>query len=74
MLRPLGGNQIPVSNQANPKQVAFDAGGRRILMPIATVARIPDIPGERRVKFQSGFVGQAVDAVFRAMGCNRRCG
>jgi ATP-dependent Lon protease len=49
-------------------QVAFDAGAKRILLPMASVKDIPTIPGELFAKFQTGFYADPVDAVFKALG------
>jgi ATP-dependent Lon protease len=64
----LGGNLVPVENLAQSMQVAFDAGGKRILLPIASVTDIPTIPGELFAKFQTSFYADPVDAFFKAMG------
>ena len=64
----LGGNLVPVENLAQSMQVAFDAGGKRILLPMASVSDIPTIPGELFAKFQTSFYADPVDAVFKAMG------
>ncbi len=64
----LGGNIIPVENLAESLQVAFDAGGKRILLPMASVGDIPTIPGELFAKFQTSFYADPVDAVFKALG------
>jgi len=64
----LGGNIIPVENLAEALQVAFDAGAKRILLPMASVQDIPTIPGELFAKFQTGFYADPVDAVFKALG------
>ena len=64
----LGGNVIPVENLAETLQVAFDAGAKRILLPMASVKDIPTIPGELFAKFQTSFYADPVDAVFKAMG------
>lgn len=64
----LGGNVIPVENLAETLQVAFDAGAKRILMPMASVKDIPTIPGELFAKFQTGFYADPTDAVFKALG------
>ena len=42
----LGGNSVPVENLAGSLQAAFDAGAKRILLPMASVGDIPTIPGE----------------------------
>lgn len=64
----LGGNIVPVENLAESLQVAFDAGAKRLLLPMASVKDIPTIPGELFAKFQTGFYADASDAVFKAMG------
>jgi ATP-dependent Lon protease len=64
----LGGNIIPVDNLAQSLQVAFDAGAKRLLLPMASVKDIPTIPGELFAKFQTGFYADPVDAVFKALG------
>ncbi len=64
----LGGNIIPVKNLAESLQVAFDAGAKRILLPMASVADIPTIPGELFAKFQTSFYADPRDAVFKSLG------
>jgi len=63
----LGGNIIPVENLAETLQVAFDAGAKRILLPMASVSDIPTIPGELFAKFQTSFYADPTDAVFKAL-------
>ncbi len=64
----LGGNIVPVQNLAESLQVAFDAGAKRILLPMASVSDIPSIPGELFAKFQTSFYPDPQDAVFKALG------
>ena len=64
----LSDNLVPVENLAPSRPVAFDAGGKRILLPMASVTDIPTIPGELFAKFQTSFYADPVDAVFKAMG------
>ena len=64
----LGGTVIPVENLAESLQVAFDAGAKRLLLPMASVKDIPTTPGELFAKFQTGFYADPVDAVFKALG------
>ena len=64
----LGGNIVPVQNLPESLQVAFDAGAKRILLPMASVSDIPSIPGELFAKFQTGFYADPKDAVFKALG------
>jgi len=64
----LGGSVVPVRNLAESMQVAFDAGAKRILLPMSSVTDIPSVPGELFAKFQTGFYSDPVDAVFKALG------
>ncbi len=64
----LGGNIVPVENLAESLQVAFDAGAKRILMPMSSVRDIPTIPGELFARFQTSFYADPIDASFKAMG------
>ena len=64
----LGGSLIPVENLAECLQVAFDSGGKRLLLPMASVRDIATIPGELFAKFQIAFYADPVDAVFKALG------
>ncbi|MGA3116880.1 MAG: protease Lon-related BREX system protein BrxL [Syntrophobacteraceae bacterium] len=64
----LGGSVIPVENLAQTLQVAFDAGAKRILIPMSSVTDIPTVPGELFAKFQISFYSDPVDAVFKAVG------
>ena len=64
----LGGNIVSVENLAESLQVAFDAGAKRLLLPMVNVKDIPTIPGELFAKFQTGFYADASDAVFKALG------
>jgi ATP-dependent Lon protease len=64
----LGGSIVPVENLAESLQVAFDAGAKRLLLPMSSVGDIPSIPGELFAKFQTGFYADPTDAVFKALG------
>ena len=64
----LGGSIVPVGNLAECLQVAFDAGAKRILLPMASASDIPTIPAELFTKFQTSFYANPVDAVFKALG------
>jgi len=64
----LGGSIIPVESLAETLQMAFDAGGKRILLPMASVTDIPTVPGELFAKFQISFYADPIDAVFKALG------
>jgi ATP-dependent Lon protease len=64
----LGGSIVPVENLAESLQLAFDAGARRVLLPMASVRDVPTIPGELFAKFQTAFYADPVDAVFKTLG------
>jgi ATP-dependent Lon protease len=64
----LGGSIIPADNLAASLQVAFDAGAKRILIPMSSVGDIQTIPGELFARFQTGFYADPVDAVYKALG------
>ena len=64
----LGGSIIPVENLPETLQVAFNAGAKRILLPMSSVGNIPSVPGELFAKFQTSFYADPVDAVFKALG------
>ncbi len=64
----LGGNISPISNLAETLQVAFDAGAKKILIPMANVKDIPSVPGELFGKFQTSFYIDPIDAAFKALG------
>ena len=64
----LGGNSVPVENLAGSLQAAFDAGAKRILLPMASVGDIPTIPGELFAKFQTSFYSDPRDAAFKSLG------
>jgi len=64
----LGGNIVPVESLAETFQVAFDAGGKRVLIPMSSVTDIPTVPGELFAKFQISFYSDPIDAVFKALG------
>ncbi|MBG6073790.1 putative ATP-dependent Lon-type protease [Polaromonas sp. CG_9.7] len=59
---------VPVRNLAESMQVAFDAGAKRILLPMSSVIDLPSVPGELFAKFQTSFYSDPVDAVFKALG------
>ncbi|MCK0506214.1 protease Lon-related BREX system protein BrxL [Aromatoleum anaerobium] len=64
----LGGTVVQVRNLAESLQVAFDAGAKRILLPMSSVTDIPTVPGELFAKFQTSFYSDPVDAAFKALG------
>jgi len=64
----LGGSVNPVQSLAECLQVAFDGGGKRVALPITSVADISTVRGELFTKFQTSFYADPVDAVFKALG------
>ncbi|MCX2795341.1 protease Lon-related BREX system protein BrxL [Microbulbifer thermotolerans] len=64
----LGGSVIPVESLAECLQVAFDAGAKKVALPMSSAADIPTIPAELFTKFQTSFYADPVDAVFKALG------
>lgn len=64
----LGGSIIPGENLDACLQMAFDAGAKRLLLPMSSVRDIPTIPGELFAKFQTSFYADPVDAVIKALG------
>tara|TARA_B100000446_G_scaffold35559_1_gene31233 strand:- start:24908 stop:26947 length:2040 start_codon:yes stop_codon:yes gene_type:complete len=64
----LGGSLTPVESIAECLQVAFDAGGKKVALPMSSAADISSIPPELFTKFQTSFYADPVDAVFKALG------
>lgn len=63
----LGGTITPVNNLAGSLQIAFDAGAKRILLPMGSAVDIASVPPELFAKFQTSFYTDPVDAVFKAL-------
>jgi ATP-dependent Lon protease len=66
----LGGTIEPVSNLAASLQVAFDAGVKRILLPMTSAIDLPTIPPELFTKFQTSFYNDPIDAVIKSLAIN----
>ena len=64
----LGGSVNPVVSIAECLQVAFDAGAKRVALPMNNAADIATIPPELFTKFQVSFYADPVDGVFKAFG------
>lgn len=64
----LGGSIMPVEGIAECLQVAFDAGAKRVALPMASAKDLPNIPAELFTKFQTAFYAEPVDAVMKALG------
>ncbi len=66
----IGGTIKKVESLANVLQVAFDAGAKRILVPMSSAPDISTVPSELFAKFQISFYEDPVDAVFKALGAS----
>jgi len=64
----IGGTVNKVEELANTLQVCFDAGAKKVLLPMASAADISTVPPELFVKFQISFYQSPEDAVFKALG------
>jgi ATP-dependent Lon protease len=64
----LGGSLLPAENLGASFQTAFDAGAKKMLIPMSSVGDIPSVPGELFAKFQISFYSDPIDAVFKALG------
>jgi ATP-dependent Lon protease len=64
----LGGSVTPVSSIAECLQVAFDAGAKKVALPMSSAVDIPTIPAELFTKFQTSFYADPVEAVYKALG------
>lgn len=64
----IGGTINKVEELANTLQACFDAGGKRILLPMSSAVDIGTVPPELFSKFQISFYNSPEDAVFKALG------
>ncbi len=64
----LGGSVTPVESIAECLQVAFDAGAKKVTLPMSSAVDIPTIPTELFTKFQTVFYSDPIDAVYKALG------
>lgn len=64
----IGGTINKVEDLANTLQVCFDAGAKKILLPMVNAGDIAFVPPELFAKFQIMFYSTAEDAVFKALG------
>lgn len=64
----IGGTINKVEELSNVLQVCFDAGAKRVLMPMSSAADIGTVPPELFAKFQISFYQSPEDAVFKALG------
>ncbi len=64
----IGGTISKVEELANTMQVCFDAGAKKILLPMSSAPDIGTVPSELFAKFQTSFYTSPEDAVFKALG------
>ena len=62
----IGGTINKVEDLASTLQVCFDAGAKKVLIPMVNAADIATVPPELFAKFQIMFYSHAEDAVFKA--------
>ena len=66
----IGGTINKVEDLASTLQVCFDAGAKKVLIPMVNAADIATVPPELFAKFQIMFYSHAEDAEFKALGVN----
>lgn len=64
----IGGTINKIEELANTLQVCFDAGAKKILLPMSSAADIATVPAELFSKFQTSFYTSPEDAVYKALG------
>ena len=64
----IGGTINKVEELASALQVAFDAGAKRVLIPMSSAADIATVPSDLFAKFQMAFYSSPEDAVIKALG------
>ncbi|NBG87682.1 protease Lon-related BREX system protein BrxL [Isachenkonia alkalipeptolytica] len=64
----IGGTINKVEELSTVLQVCFDAGAKKILLPMASAVDIATVPPDLFAKFQVSFYQSPEDAVFKAMG------
>lgn len=64
----IGGTINKVEELASTLQVCFDAGAKRVLLPMSSAADIATVPADLFAKFQISFYSSPEDAVVKALG------
>ncbi|MFA5536458.1 MAG: protease Lon-related BREX system protein BrxL, partial [Bacillota bacterium] len=64
----IGGTINKVEELASTLQVCFDAGAKKVLLPMASAVDINTVPPELFSKFQISFYQSPEEAVFKALG------
>lgn len=63
----IGGTVNKVENLADSLQVCFDAGAKKILLPMSSAVDIATVPADLFAKFQISFYSSPEDAAIKAM-------
>ena len=66
----IGGTINKIEELANVLQVCFDAGAKKILLPMSSAMDIGTVPPELFAKFQTSVYVSPEDAVFKALGAD----
>jgi ATP-dependent Lon protease len=64
----IGGTIMKVEELASVIQVCFDAGAKKILLPMSSAVDIASVPADLFARFQTSFYTSPEDAVFKALG------
>lgn len=64
----IGGTLVKVEKLTDVLQVCFDAGAKRVLLPIVSAADLANVPPELMGHFSVIFYNTAEEAVFKALG------
>lgn len=64
----IGGTIGKVEELANTLQVCFDAGAKKILLPMSSASDISSVPSDLFSKFNISFYNDPEDAAFKALG------
>ena len=64
----IGGTINKVDNLADALQVCFDAGAKKVMLPMSSAADIASVPSDLFAKFQISFYNDPQDAVIKALG------
>ena len=64
----IGGTINKIEELANVLQVCFDAGAKKVLLPMSSAPNLTTVPPELFAKFQTSFYTSPEDAVFKALG------
>ena len=64
----IGGTIGKVEELANTLQVCFDAGAKKILLPMSSASDISSVPSDLFSKFNISFYNNPEDAVYKALG------